>query len=83
MKVFRWEENQLHIDREKYIACGRCLNNCCTEALRLVGEHKSDSEIKKILMRDENFYQETGGGVTFSGGEVTSQPQYASRLTSP
>ena len=65
---------------QKCTKCGRCVANCCTEALRFTGKNMSDDDLLKILMKDKGFYNETGGGVTFSGGEVTSQADYAYRL---
>lgn len=73
-------EEGLRIDRSLCRRCGKCSDNCCTGALRLEGEHKDDDALIKLLKKDKGFYQETGGGVTFSGGEVTSQADYAYRL---
>lgn len=70
----------LRIDRDLCKRCGKCAENCCTEALRLSGESWSDEDLIEQLKKDKGFYRETGGGVTFSGGEVTSQANYAYRL---
>lgn len=79
-KAIHAEEEGLGIDRDLCKRCGKCAENCCTEALRLEGEHKEDDGLIALLKKDKGFYQETGGGVTFSGGEVTSQAEYAYRL---
>lgn len=68
------------INRNLCQGCGVCVANCCTEALRLAGEQKSDEELLSLLVKDKGFYAETGGGITFSGGEVSSQANYAYRL---
>lgn len=80
-------ENAIHmgiegvqIDRKRCRRCGKCADNCCTGAMRFVGMHKTDEELLTRLTKDRGFYAETGGGITFSGGEVTSQAAYALRL---
>lgn len=73
-------EDGVNISRDICKRCGKCAENCCTEALRLVGEHMDDDELVDILLKDKGFYRETGGGVTFSGGELTAQVGYAYRL---
>ncbi|WP_368552622.1 glycyl-radical enzyme activating protein [Enterococcus faecalis] len=45
-----------------------------------VGEYKSLSEIVEEVMKDEPFYEESGGGVTLSGGEVLYQATFATEL---
>lgn len=45
-----------------------------------VGEYKSIDEIVKEVMKDEPFYEESGGGVTLSGGEVLYQAEFATEL---
>ena len=34
----------------------------------------------RIVMQDEPFYEESGGGVTLSGGEAAMQPDFALAL---
>ena len=63
------------IDRERCNACGRCTQACNTAALTLSGRELSIQEIYREVLRDEAFYRNSGGGVTFSGGEPTMQPQ--------
>ncbi|MDD9149629.1 glycyl-radical enzyme activating protein [Sporolactobacillus sp. CQH2019] len=45
-----------------------------------VGEYMSVSEIMKVIRQDRDFYEESGGGVTFSGGEVLNQARFAIEL---
>ncbi len=45
-----------------------------------VGEYKSMDEIITEVMKDELFYEESGGGVTLSGGEVLYQADFATEL---
>ncbi|KRN86605.1 glycyl-radical enzyme activating protein [Ligilactobacillus acidipiscis] len=46
----------------------------------MVGEYKTVPEIMDVIMQDFDFYEESGGGVTFSGGEVLFQAPFAIKL---
>lgn len=50
------------------------------KAPALVGEYKTMNEIIEEVMKDEVFYEESGGGVTLSGGEVLYQAEFATEL---
>lgn len=60
--------------------CGRCVEACPTGARRIVGRRMSTSEVMSELLKDEVFYAESGGGVTFSGGEPLAQPAFLGDL---
>lgn len=51
--------------------CGRCARACPSGALELVGRRYRSTELVRILLRDADYHQSSGGGVTFSGGEPT------------
>ena len=68
-------QGRVVIDRERCNACGRCVLACNTTALSLAGREVAVQEIFQEVLRDEAFYRHSGGGVTFSGGEPTAQPQ--------
>lgn len=53
--------------------CGACVEACPTKARELAGRHLSVSELLEIVLRDRIFYDDSGGGVTFSGGEPLGQ----------
>lgn len=63
-------------DRSKCIACGACVKACPGEArARMVTLMDADDVIREV-MKHRLFYSYSGGGVTFSGGEATSQPEF-------
>ncbi|HET9596932.1 MAG TPA: glycyl-radical enzyme activating protein [Anaeromyxobacteraceae bacterium] len=59
------------VDRRRCDGCGRCAAACPSTALRRVGEEMSAGALVAALLRDRVFYETSGGGVTFSGGEPT------------
>ena len=63
-------------DREACTSCGRCVEVCVAGARRLVGDRVSVNEVVSEIERDLPFYEETGGGATFSGGEPLAQPDF-------
>lgn len=60
----------------KCIRCGLCAEVCPTEARRLVGRAYRVDELMEEVERDRPFYEESGGGVTFSGGEPLLQGEF-------
>jgi pyruvate formate lyase activating enzyme len=64
------EEGKAVTDRSKCVVCGKCENACLGNYRTLVGRNYTVKELVKICMQDQMFYEESGGGVTLSGGEV-------------
>lgn len=59
--------------RENCTVCGMCEPHCPHRAFEIVGKEMSAEEIAAEVLRDEIFLKESGGGVTFSGGEPLAQ----------
>jgi pyruvate formate lyase activating enzyme len=68
------------VDRGACKLCGACVCACPSGALRFVGTAYDVEALCKKLLRDEPFYRNSGGGVTFSGGEPTLHSDYVSAL---
>ena len=58
-----------HIDRDLCDRCGKCTDVCITGALKKIGTSYSVDEVMTQLLKDKPYYETSGGGVTFSGGE--------------
>jgi pyruvate formate lyase activating enzyme len=58
------------------IRCGACAENCPADARRRIGRTWSAPELVAEIERDRPFFEESGGGVTFSGGEPLAQPEF-------
>jgi pyruvate formate lyase activating enzyme len=60
--------------------CGACIDACPTEARQMVGQQTAVVDILDVILQDRIFYEESGGGVTFSGGEPLLQPEFLEAL---
>ena len=66
------EDHRPSWDPKACTYCGKCENFCPAGVREIVGREYTVKELTKELMKDQMFYEESGGGVTFSGGEVMS-----------
>ncbi len=71
---------QATIDRDVCIVCGSCVAECAAGARELVGQRMTVSEVMSNIERDVVFFEESGGGVTFSGGEPLAQHLFLAEL---
>lgn len=68
------------VDRSICDNCGECEEKCIPGALYICGKDYTVDEVMKIVRRDVPFYNQSGGGVTLSGGECMSQSEFALEL---
>ncbi|MFC1553979.1 glycyl-radical enzyme activating protein [candidate division KSB1 bacterium] len=62
--------------------CAECVDKCYAEAMEIVGREVTVIDLIKEIEKDVVFYDESGGGVTFSGGEPLYQLQFLNELLS-
>ena len=67
-------------DREKCNLCFQCTGHCPSKARRRVGIPMTVEEVLDICLSDKAFYDVSGGGVTFSGGEPGMYPEWTGQL---
>lgn len=65
---------------EKCRCCGICVQTCPENALSLFGEKKTVGELMALLLRDRRYFDNSGGGVTASGGEPMLQWEFVREL---
>lgn len=72
--------NQMEFLREGCTNCGKCAQICPSQALSLCGEEKTVEEVFAEIKKDIHYYRQSGGGVTFSGGECLLQSEFVASL---
>jgi pyruvate formate lyase activating enzyme len=68
------------IDRKLCTNCGDCVAVCAPGALKMFGDEMTAGEVFREVAKDADFYRNSGGGVTASGGEPLLQPAFVSAL---
>ena len=68
------------LDRSTCTMCMDCVEACPSGALEISGKRMKLEDVVDEACRDELFYVNSGGGVTLSGGEPLSQPEFARRF---
>ena len=61
-------------------ACGKCAQACPPQAIRMDGKEMTAEEVVEVVRRDSSYYRSTGGGVTVSGGEILTQPDFTAEI---
>ncbi|MBI9075256.1 MAG: glycyl-radical enzyme activating protein [Desulfatibacillum sp.] len=64
------------IDRGLCEGCGRCANECPSTAMEILGEDRSLDELVGEVEKDRAYFENSGGGVTISGGEPALQTAF-------
>lgn len=73
-------DGSLIFNRAECTGCGQCAEICPAGARKKIGAVMSDQEVLQVVKRDAVFYRESGGGVTFSGGEPFYQAGFLRQL---
>ena len=68
------------LDREACTECLVCAEGCYSGALEAVGREAAPEDVLAEVEKDRPFYEESGGGMTLSGGEPLMQPAFAGAL---
>jgi glycyl-radical enzyme activating protein len=73
--------NNTHtIDYDSCVQCGKCVNECNSKSLKITGAEMSVDEIMVEVLADMDFYTNSNGGVTLSGGEPLMHFSFAMKL---
>lgn len=71
------EDGAVLTDRNLCVRCGNCTETCYAEARERVGEEYTVAALMAEIERDRDFFEESGGGVTLSGGEPLLQHEFS------
>jgi len=75
-EAIAWNGRGIITDHVKCTRCGACTTVCFSEARETIGREVTVAEVMAEIERDVSFYDESGGGVTFSGGEPLLQRDF-------
>ncbi len=64
------------VDQAKCDLCGACAEACLYEAMQIVGRETTVPDLVREIERDRIFFEQSGGGATFSGGDPLAQPAF-------
>ncbi|NLD47313.1 MAG: glycyl-radical enzyme activating protein, partial [Clostridiaceae bacterium] len=73
---FQFTNEEISFKNESCNQCWNCVNDCPTASLLKSANLYSSDEILDIVMRDNEFYKISGGGITLSGGEPFFQSEF-------
>lgn len=76
------KKGSVSVDKKKCDGCGKCIEFCTTQAIELVGREVSAQQAMAEIEKDQIFHDESGGGVTFSGGEPLLQADFLNEILS-
>lgn len=74
------KKRQIFFYRELCTNCGKCAEVCYAEARIIKGKKMSVDEVLKEIIKDNNFYTRSQGGVTLGGGEPLLQADFAASI---
>ena len=75
-----YRNNHIEINSDLCKGCLSCVGTCPKGALKNEGNYKTVEEVVRVCLQDIDFYEESDGGVTISGGEGMSQPLFLKEL---
>ncbi len=78
--VLQFIDGNMKIFADKCKECGKCVMDCPAEALKSRTWLYDEAAVLKEILRDVEFYKNSGGGLTLSGGEILAHADEAVHL---
>ncbi len=76
-KCIQYDKGSIKTFVENCSYCETCMDFCINGSRELVGKDISPKDLVKELLKDKEFFKNSNGGVTLSGGEALSQDKFA------
>jgi pyruvate formate lyase activating enzyme len=78
--VHVFDENGHSINAIKCVGCNKCIDICCYGCLTRIGAEYTVDQVISVIMADKQYFDRSGGGVTFSGGEPMLQYAFIEKI---
>ena len=69
-------DSTLRLPKSDCLLCGKCVEACHAGAKRFGSREYTAEDILSVVLPEKVFFDNSGGGVTFSGGECLSHPDF-------
>ncbi len=79
-KALQIDKDKLSIDYKLCNACGLCAGECHKNALKVYGYKIEAAAVIAEAVKDKAYYDNSGGGITFTGGEPMEQIDFLVEL---
>ena len=79
-KAITTKNGKIVTDPQKCNNCGACADVCLADVREMIGKTFTVNNLIKEIEKDRIFFDDSGGGVTFSGGEPLDQPEFLLQL---
>ncbi|MBC7363085.1 MAG: glycyl-radical enzyme activating protein [Candidatus Aminicenantes bacterium] len=73
-------DGEVVADHSRCTLCGDCIKACARDAIQIVGWEATIAEIVTEIEKDRSFFDQSGGGVTLTGGEPLLQAEFTEAL---
>lgn len=78
--VHRFKDGKHSIGFGSCTFCGKCVEACNAGALRIIGREMTTDEVMQEIIADVDFYKNSNGGMTLSGGEPLLQFDFSMEM---
>lgn len=78
--AIRRRDGRVATDRDLCVKCGECISRCAADAREQAGREMTVDEVLREVLQDRIFFDQSNGGVTFSGGEPLLQHEFLQSL---
>lgn len=78
--VLSLKDGRIVADEEKCGHCAECESLCAFDKIKVAGKKYTVDDVMEIILKDKDYYEDSNGGVTLSGGEVTAHADFVLAL---
>jgi pyruvate formate lyase activating enzyme len=78
--IGKGQDGAIVVDKGKCDLCGACAEACLYDAMQIVGQETTVEDLVREVEKDRVFYEQSGGGVTVSGGDPLAQSAFLEAL---